>query len=250
MPISISISGKGGSGKTTLTALFLKYLIENTNNTILVVDADPAINMPDVLGVKIERTVGDVVNEFKKRLEKETLFSKPEMLELLVQETLIEAEKFDLLVMGRTEGKGCYCYVNAVLRKILDSLAKNYDIVLMDMEAGLEHLSRRVDANVDYLVITVDPSKMGFSTARKLIEMVRSSEDVAIKKIYIVGNLFKDEEMIRKFCEELNVSYGGVVPYDENIQKYNLEGKSLLELPTESPAVVAAKRIVKRILEL
>ncbi|OYT26187.1 MAG: hypothetical protein B6V02_02235 [Thermoprotei archaeon ex4572_64] len=118
------------------------------------------------------------------------------------------------------------------------------------MEAGLEHLSRRVDANVDYLVITVDPSKMGFSTAKKLVEMVRTSEDVTIKKIYIVGNLFKDEEIVREFCEKLNVNYGGVVPYDENIQKYNLEGKSLLELPTESPAVIAVERIVKKILEL
>ncbi|MEM2534845.1 MAG: ArsA-related P-loop ATPase, partial [Candidatus Nezhaarchaeales archaeon] len=147
----IAVSGKGGVGKTTITALMLRALIDMGIKSILVVDADPASNLPDVLGVKIGKTVGEVTNELKKAIDRgelPPLLSKRDFLEFKVFEVLNELPDFDLLVMGRTEGEGCYCMVNDVLTEVVDALSRNYAITLMDMEAGLEHLSRRTDRDV------------------------------------------------------------------------------------------------------
>ncbi|MEM2961382.1 MAG: AAA family ATPase, partial [Candidatus Bathyarchaeia archaeon] len=146
MALVISVSGKGGVGKTVVTALLLKLMIGR--GSILAVDADPATNLPDVLGVRVEKTVGAVVDELKRRVQRGDLastISKEGVLEAWIYEVLVEADGFDLLAMGRTEGEGCYCSVNYMLAKIVDSLSRNYDYTLMDMEAGLEHLSRRTD---------------------------------------------------------------------------------------------------------
>ena len=244
---SLSISGKGGSGKTTFTALLLKNLVEYGNyNSILVIDGDPAANLPDVLGVQVEKTVGDVIDEYRRRVAIGETFP-PHVFEAKVFEALIETPKFDLLVMGKTEGKGCYCYVNAVLAQIVQTLMENYDLIIFDMEAGLEHIARRVDTFVDMLVIITDPSKMGFSTTEKIVEMVRKSEDIKIRDVYVVGNKFDSEEPVKKLAEKLGIGFGGVIPYDENVQKFNLEGKPLLELPSDSPAVKAVREIAKRL---
>ncbi|MQY82934.1 AAA family ATPase, partial [archaeon] len=159
--IVISVSGKGGTGKTTLTALLLKWIIKNTDEVALVVDADPATNLPDVLGVELSRTVGQVSKDMKDQIERGDLSPttpKQDLLEAWVFQTLIESDRFDLLAMGRSEGEGCYCYVNNVLTRILDTLTKNYSISLLDMEAGIEHLSRRTDRDVDIMLVVTDPS--------------------------------------------------------------------------------------------
>ncbi|GAH33480.1 unnamed protein product, partial [marine sediment metagenome] len=167
----ISITGKGGVGKTATTSLILRTLIESTKNKkILVVDADPATNLPRVLNVPVERTVGMVATDLKKRINEGSLSpgtAKQELLESWVFDIIVETEHFDLLTMGRTQGEGCYCYVNASLRRIIDTLVDNYDIILMDMEAGLEHLSRRTEHDVDLFIIVTDPSQMGFDTAER-----------------------------------------------------------------------------------
>ena len=148
----ISVSGKGGTGKTTVTALLLKWLIQNSEKISLVVDADPATNLPDVLGIKIQRTVGQSSRELKDNIENGTLspmLSKKDIIEANVFQTLVEEDSFDLLAMGRSEGEGCYCFVNNMLTRILDTLMMNYEVAFLDMEAGLEHLSRRTDRDVD-----------------------------------------------------------------------------------------------------
>lgn len=248
----ISVSGKGGTGKTTLAALLLRVLLDNGGNrTILMVDADPASNLQEVLGVNVEKTVGVMATELKKKIEKGSLpigISKADLLEAWVFETLVELPEYDLLVMGRTEGEGCYCYVNSVLTRILDAITQNYDITIMDMEAGLEHLSRRTDRDVDILLIVTDPSKMGLKTAERIKELAHEVH-IEVKEIYLVGSRFPEElvTMLEEKAKEMGVGFAGSIPTDPNVVKFNIEGRSLLELPMDSPALKAAEKIAKRI---
>jgi len=248
----ISVSGKGGAGKTTLVALLLKVLLSHrSDKAILVVDADPATNLPEVLGVKVEKTIGDIVNDFRDTVSKPKTaigLSKDTLLEAWVYEALVELPEFDLLAMGRTEGEGCYCYVNAVLTKVLDRLSSNYDIVLMDMEAGLEHISRRTDRNVDTMIIVTDPSVMGFRTAERIKELLKEVH-IEVKKVYVVGNRFPDKmkDLIWKWSLKTGIELAGLLPEDPTIYEYNMLGKPLLEIPDDSPAVKATKEIAKKI---
>lgn len=247
----ISISGKGGTGKTTVSALLLKWLIQNTEKISLVVDADPATNLPDVLGVELPRTVGQSSKELKDKIEAGTLsptLSKKEVLEANVFQTLVEEDRFDLLAMGRSEGEGCYCFVNNVLTRILDTLTRNYEVALLDMEAGLEHLSRRTDRDVDSMIVVTDPSRMGFETARRIKELV-DEVHIDVKHIYLVGNRFTPdmEELLKKSADDIGLEYGGIVPLDENVMSFNLVGKPLLEIPDDSPAYEAVGNLAKKI---
>ncbi len=252
MGMVISISGKGGTGKTTLAALLLRVLLDQgKNDSILMVDADPASNLQEVLGVKVEKSVGMMANELKKKIERGELpmgVSKADLLEAWVYETLVELPSFDLLVMGRTEGEGCYCYVNSVLTRILDAISKNYDVTIMDMEAGLEHLSRRTDRDVDVMLIVTDLSSMGLKTAERIKELAHEVH-INVREIYLVGNRFPEElvDVLEKKAKNMGVCFGGFIPSDPNVIKFNMEGKSLLELPNDSPALKAAKEIAKRI---
>jgi CO dehydrogenase maturation factor len=247
----ISVSGKGGTGKTTLSALLLKWLIENTKEIVLVVDADPATNLPDVLGVKLERTVGQVSKDMKDQIEKGTLSPtgpKRDLLEAWVFQTLVEEDRFDLLAMGRSEGEGCYCFVNNVLTRILDTLTRNYSVAILDMEAGLEHLSRRTDRDVDVMLVVTDPSKMGFETARRVKELAEEVH-IGVKDIYLIANRFPEgmEEALEKAADSIGVELGGNIPADESVMEFNMAGKPLLELPDTSPAYAEVDRIARKI---
>jgi CO dehydrogenase maturation factor len=247
----VSISGKGGTGKTTLTALLLKWLVKNTEEIVLVVDADPATNLPDVLGVDLVRTVGQASKDMKDRIAKGTLsptVPKKDLLEAWVFETLVEEERFDLLAMGRSEGEGCYCFVNNVLTRILDTLTKNYSVALLDMEAGLEHLSRRTDRDVDAMLIVTDPSKMGFETARRIRDLAEEVH-IDVKKIYLIGNRFpaEMEDVLRKASDDIGLELAGGIPVDENVMSFNMAGKPLLDIPDDSPAYIAVEGIARRI---
>ena len=247
----ISVSGKGGTGKTTLTALLLKWLIQNTEEIALVVDADPATNLPDVLGVKVKRTVGQASKEMKDQIERGTLsptVPKKDILEGWIFETIEEEDRFDLLAMGRSEGEGCYCFVNNVLTRILDTLTSNYAITILDMEAGLEHLSRRTDRDVDAMLVVTDPSRMGLETARRIKELAEEVH-IDVKRIYLVGNNFTKamEGVLEKAAEEIGIEFAGLIPVDENIMTFNIEGKPLLDIPDDSPAYQAIGVIAKRI---
>lgn len=246
-----SISGKGGTGKTTLTALLLKWLIRNTDEVVLVVDADPATNLPDVLGVEIGKTVGAVSKEMKDRIERRTLpvtAPKQDLLEAWVFQTLVEEDRFDLLAMGRSEGEGCYCFVNNILTRILDTLTRNYTVTLLDMEAGLEHLSRRTDRDMDALLVVTDPSRMGFQTARRIKELAHEVH-IAVSHIYLVGNQFNEEleDMLKNAAEEIGLELAGYLPVDPNVGSFNMMGKPLLEIPENSPAYRAVEQIALKI---
>jgi CO dehydrogenase maturation factor len=244
----ISVSGKGGVGKTTVAALLLKNFIKNSDKTVLVVDADPATNLPDVLGVKIEKTVGMIVDELKKKSLNGNAFtiSKENLLEAWIHEILVETPQFDLLAMGRSEGEGCYCMVNHMLTKIIDSLSKNYDVTLMDMEAGLEHLSRRTDRDVDVMLIVSDLTKMGLMTAVRIKELAKEVH-INFKEMFVIGNRIPIgyEEKFRSEVEKLGLKVAGSLPIDQNVIEFSLMGKSFLLLPEDSPALKAMEKIIK-----
>jgi CO dehydrogenase maturation factor len=167
------VVGKGGVGKTTIAAC-LARLIGRDGYNVIAVDADPATNLPQILGVSINKTIGDVAEEFRKRFERlaEQDIRKYDLLEyLIMRDCLVETEKFDFIAMGRGEGEGCYCYVNSLLSGILGKLVENYTGVLMNMEAGLEHLNRRLDRHANTLIIVVDNSMMSLRTAEKIKEI-------------------------------------------------------------------------------
>jgi len=248
----IAVSGKGGVGKTTTTALMAKILGESSpEKSVLVIDANPDSNLADVLGIPMIKTVGMTTDDLRKSLEKSEIpptMTKEDILETRIFEILRETPNFDLLVMGRGEGEGCYCPVNAFLAHIVDRLMGNYDITLMDMEAGLEHLSRRTDRDVDIMIVVTDPSSMGLQTAKRVKEVAKEVH-IDFKKFYLIGNRFKPEmePMLRDEAQKLGYEFVGIIPTDDNIFTHNLTGKPLTNLPSDSPAIPAVKQILTRI---
>jgi len=247
----IAVSGKGGVGKTTLSALLVRALAK-TGKDILVMDCDPAANLPDLLGIPVMRkdTVGGKAAKLKDLIAKGKIapeMNKKSLLEKEVFEVLIESNDFDLLTMGCSEGPGCYCFANQIATQILDTLSQNYDITLMDMEAGLEHLSRRTTRDVDILIIVTEPSRMGLQTAKRIKEL---SKEVGLnfKQMYLVGNKFTPEmqSILETTAKEMEVELLGIIPPSDQIAQFNLEGRSIFELPNNSPAALAVQQMVKK----
>jgi len=244
----IAVSGKGGTGKTATTALILRHLTE-AGRVVLAVDANPDANLAEVLGIPVEKTISMVTSELKKAIDEGATpagMTKKDILESKVYGLLKETPKFDMLIMGRGEGEGCYCLINSLLTDILDTLSKTYDITLMDTEAGLEHLSRRTDRDVDMMIAVTDPSSMGFLTAKRIKDVSREVH-INFKRMYLVGVRFPVdlEEKLKDKAGELGYTYAGIIPYDENIFHFNLEGRSLLDLPEDSPAVLAVGKMLR-----
>lgn len=245
----VAVSGKGGVGKTTTTALMVKILSEaNPDTSMLVIDANPDSNLPDVLGVPSTKTVGMVTDDLRRSLEKSEIpptMTKEDILEARIFEILHETPTFDLLVMGRGEGEGCYCSVNAFLARIIDRLSNNYDLTIMDMSAGLEHLNRRTDRDVDIMIVVTDPSSMGLQTARRVKEVAKEV-NLEFKKFYLIGSRFKPEmeSLLKQEAQKIGYDFAGIIPNDDNIFEHNLAGKPLLSLSPKSPAIPAVKRIL------
>ncbi|MFX1581292.1 MAG: AAA family ATPase [Promethearchaeota archaeon] len=251
----VSVSGKGGTGKTTITTLLLRTLLHHTKHQLLVVDADPVMNLPAMLNLFVETSVGEAATQLREDIDAGSVpaaTSKQDRLEGEVYEALVEGDQFDFLAMGRTEGEGCYCFVNRVLTQILDTITTNYDVTLLDMDAGLEHLSRRTDRNVDVLIIIIDPSKMSFDAAVRIKELAKEVH-IDFKRIWVIANRFPSS-MINETSDSLEqrlanegLDLAGIVPANDQIVEFNLKGRSLLELPDDHPAVLAIDKIAKRI---
>ncbi len=243
----IAITGKGGTGKTAIAGMLIKQLSKG-KKTLLAIDADPDSNLPDVLGIKVDKTIGDMRDfmlQERDKLPPDT--SKERLLESKVYEVLIEMQRYDLLVMGRPEGSGCYCFANNLLRGIMDRILKNYDLTIIDTAAGLEHLSRRIIRDVDELLVVTDGSRRGLQTAERIRELTKSL-DLNIKKMHVIANKVTPENraMIEKYAVELKMDIAGVVPFDEVLAKFDLEGKPLAHLPDDSKALIAAGEIVTK----
>ncbi|MBA2859953.1 AAA family ATPase [Methanococcus maripaludis] len=247
----IAVTGKGGVGKTLLSSLIIRNLTKSGKN-ILAIDADPDSNLPEALGVEVTKTVGDAREELKKEVRSGN--TSPEMdmwnsLDYKIMESIIETPEFDLLVMGRPEGSGCYCAVNNMLRKIIETVSSNYDIVVIDTEAGLEHLSRRTTQNVDTLLVVTDSSKRGILTASRIKELAKEL-DISFKNLYLVLNRIKpeNEENVRETVKNFGLDIIGIIYDDELTASYDMEGKPLFELPDDSETVNSVSKIVEKIL--
>lgn len=252
MSYTIAISGKGGTGKTTISALITKNLIEKGKTPILVIDADPNSNLYYVLGVEKGETIGDVREDLLREVKSGKIpagISKETIFELKFQSSVLESKGFDLLTMGRPEGPGCYCYANLILRRYIDELSKNYKFVIMDNEAGMEHLSRRTTQNIDDLLITSDSTPMGIITAGRIRDLVDELE-LRVDNIYLIINRSNPElnENLIELIKEKNLNLLGIIPEDENLIEYSLNEKSILDLPTDSLSFLAVNAIIQKLL--
>ena len=247
--ISIVVTGKGGTGKTTIAGLIVRALGEKMSKAILAIDADPNSNLNEVLGVPLKKTVGNIREELLG--EKEGLspeMSKELYLEFMVHSSLTESGKFDLLAMGRPEGPGCYCYVNVLLRRIVDAISNNYPLVVMDAEAGLEHLSRRTTRDVNIMLITTDPTARSIETSRRILELSKQLQ-TKIGQVYAVANRVPNASRthVVESIERLGISCIAVIPEDPFVQQYDISGQPLTLLPDDSPAYQAAREIVEKL---
>jgi len=246
----IAVAGKGGIGKTTITGLMIRALKRRGKVPILAVDADSNVNLAETIGFLQGKTVGAVREDFSSEISKiPPGMAKETLLELKLNEGLTEGEGVDLIAMGRGEGPGCYCPVNNMLRRFLDILAKNYPFVVIDNEAGMEHLSRRILQRIDALLIVSDPTPKGIMTAGRIRELIREL-DLSIKDSYFIINRIqgKLEPVIEAEIEKqgFNSFYG--IPMDKLIYDYDLSLKPLMDLPDESIAVVAVNKILDQII--
>ncbi len=246
-PITVSISGKGGAGKTTLTILLLKYLLEQGSvKDILLVDADADANLSDMLPVEVASTVGALCDrksmELGGKAPKETGFRQE------IWESVAHGEGFDLLVMGRTKGEGCYCIVNTYLAKVTEAMVKLYDVVLIDFDAGLEHLSRETDRLADVLLVVTDPSKMGFETARRIKDLTQEL-GFDFRKEFLVGSKFSQTTLpaLYEHGESIGLVFAGALPNVDAIAESNLRGASLLEMPWDDAVFRAVDGIWKAV---
>jgi CO dehydrogenase maturation factor len=246
----IAVSGKGGTGKTTLSALMLRSLIRSGKGPILAIDADADGNLAESLGLKGVQTVGAVLEEMERKVSQlPPGFSKDDWLESKLTEVMAEEKGFDFLSMGRGEGPGCYCYVNSVLRRIMDKLEHNYAYSVMDNSAGMEHLSRRTTRAADVLFLVSDHSLKGVQSGTRIAELAKELR-LDVKKMGFVINRVpgKMDPVIRQKAEERGLEIFGSIPEDDQIGRFDLEGKSLLELPEDNKVVTAVREMVGKIL--
>jgi CO dehydrogenase maturation factor len=254
MTYSIARAGQGGVGKTTVCGLFVNYLVEAGKGPILAVDADPNSNLNEVLGVNTDTTLGDIreeiaKSEFAEKNPIPTGMSKQEYANFRFGAALTEMDDYDMLVMGRTQGKGCYCFVNDLLRDQLNRYYKNYNYLIVDNEAGLEHISRGILPPVDLILLVSDCSRRGIQAAGRIAEMIEQLDFKANKVCLIVNRVpgGKLEQSLLDEIAEQNLSLIGIIPMDDLVYQYDAEGKAMVSLPQDSPIKKALGEIIAKL---
>lgn len=244
----LAVSGKGGVGKTTLSSLMVKYLLDSGRKPILAVDADSNSNLDLALGVKLDNTVGSVREEMSEKTRKGQLpagMAKQDILEMQIEQALVETPEFDLISMGRPEGPGCYCAINNMLRVFLERLGRSYEYIVVDNEAGMEHLSRRTTRGVDVLFIVSDPSRRGLATAMRIRDLAREME-IGVARYCLVLSRVRGElsPSLAEEIEGLDIELAGVIPDDTELARLDEEGMPLVELPDSSAAATAVRKMM------
>ncbi|MBG7609449.1 MAG: AAA family ATPase [Anaerolineae bacterium] len=261
MTTTIALAGKGGVGKTTIAGMVIKYLAATQPGSILAIDADPSSNLNMVLGLPLDWTVGDIREGMLAEVQKSILqggaamgtlqggVSKHEYLDYEVRSSLSEGDRFDLIAMGRGEGPGCYCAVNHNLRDVIDTISKSYRYVIIDNEAGMEHLSRRTTRNVEHLLVVSDPTQRGVVAAER-IAALRSELDIDIEHAYFILNRLQGEmpAPLQQRIDTMEIPFLGAVPSNQELTSFEFSGRPLVELGEKSPVYQAVATMMEAIL--
>ncbi len=253
MSFNFAVAGKGGTGKTSISAIVIRYLKKNKTGAILAVDADPNANLGDSLGLEVGQTMGGIIAEFNgEKLKIPAGLTKEAYLMLRMNQAVVESNRIDMVTMGRGEGADCYCYPNTILRQFLDEVAENYKWMVMDNEAGLEHLSRRTTQNVDELLMVSDHSVKGVRAVARVRDLVQELKLVVKRQSVIINNV-PDGKLDPRVVEELDklgLKATAIIPRDMNVYQCDLEQKPLLDLPDNSPAVKAIEILLSQTLDI
>ena len=247
MAFSIALAGKGGTGKTTLAGLLVKYLVKTGKTPILAVDADCNANLNEVLGLEIKDTLGNAREDMKKG-QVPSGMTKDVFMEMRLEEAIGETEHFDLVVMGQPEGAGCYCAANTLLTTFLERLTGNYSYLVMDNEAGMEHISRLTTHDVDILLIVSDTSRRGLQAAVRIHELAKEL-NIGVSKSFLIINQTRREptEAMLDMLGNNGLELIGTVPEDDAVYEYDMNGRPTIELPEDSASVRAAFDIFNKI---
>lgn len=261
MTTTIALAGKGGVGKTTIAAMVIKYLAQARDGAILAIDADPSSNLNMVLGLDLDWTVGDIREDMLAQVKSSLTtggaamgslaggVSKREYLDYHIRNSLAEGSAFDLIAMGRSEGPGCYCAVNHNLREVVDAISKNYRYVVIDNEAGMEHLSRRTTRDVQHMLIVSDPTQRGLVAAERIASF-RNELDIEIEHAYLILNRLSGPipPELEAFIEKLDIPLLGVVPADRELTSFEFSGRPLVEMREDSPVYQKVAEMMGKIL--
>lgn len=248
MSFSIALAGKGGTGKTTLAGMLIKYLVGKGKTPVLAIDADPNANLNDVLGLEVAETLGNAREEMKNGKVPISM-SKNVFMSMKLEQAIVEADGYDLLVMGRPEGAGCYCAANNLLAGFIDRLSNNYPYIVMDNEAGMEHISRLTTRNVDLFLVVSDISRRGIQAASRINELAKNLS-VVTGKSYLVLNRANEAlpDQVRNMIKNEGLELVGTIPEDSAVYEYDLNGRPTIELPHDNRAVKAAFMIFDTII--
>jgi len=249
VPKIIAVAGKGGTGKTTLCGMIVRFLSEKENSQVLAVDADPNSNLNEVLGVAAPTTLGDIRELVLKNTSGESQpggMTKQEYMDFMFGDALVEEDDFDLLVMGRTQGEGCYCFINGIVRAQIDKYSDAYTYIVIDNEAGLEHISRGTLPKVDTLILVSDCSRRGIQAAGRASVLVEELE-LKPETLKLIINRAPDGKVAEGVLEEVKnqkLDLLGIIPQDETVYLYDSEGKPIVDVPDNSPIKTALKEIL------
>ncbi len=248
MSFSISLAGKGGTGKTTIAGMLIKYLVDKGKTPILAVDADPNSNLNEVLGLEIKDTLGQAREDMKKGKVPEGM-TKDIFMSMRMEEAISEEDGYDLIVMGQPEGQGCYCAANTLLTGFLERLIGNYPYLVIDNEAGMEHISRLTTKDVDLLLIVSDTSRRGIQAATRINKLSKEL-NIGVKKSCLIINQCKTDpkQPVLELLEKEGLELAGTVPEDETVYEYDLNGRPTVEMPDDNPALKAAYEIFDKII--
>jgi CO dehydrogenase maturation factor len=251
MTMTIALAGKGGTGKTTLAALLVRYLTQRNGHTVLAIDADPSTNLNLALGLPLVKTVGDIREELLDEAQSGSIatgMARQDFLNYQLRLSVEEGDEVDLLAMGRPEGPGCYCPVNHMLRQIVDGLGEKYDYVVIDNEAGMEHLSRRTTKDVDLLLVVTDPTIRGIKAAEGIL-VLAGELDINIKRTVLVVNRVVGSQLPKPLMdaiEGMGVELAGTIPADPQVNELDAWGRPLIELAPDSPAAASIWQIAQK----
>jgi CO dehydrogenase maturation factor len=248
MAFSIALAGKGGTGKTTVAGLLIKYLVKNGKVPVLAVDADSNANLNEVLGLEVADTLGNAREEMKKGVVPGGM-TKDVFMSMKLEQAVVEDVGYDLVVMGQPEGSGCYCAANTLLTGFLERLTGNYPYIVMDNEAGMEHISRLTTSNVDILLIVSDTSRRGLQAGLRIDKLARDLS-IGVGRSYLVLNQTKEApaEDVLDMLKKENLELIGTIPEDQTVYEFDLEGRPTIELPENNNAVQAAFEIFDKII--